>query len=65
MIAPGEMESYGVAEALSTGAAVAVWGDVVPSPAKGQAFEASCIYTCIYSHIDIWAFEVKATRIEP
>ena len=39
VIAPGEMESYSVAEALSTGAAVAVWGDVVPSPAKGQDFE--------------------------
>ena len=39
VIAPGEIESYEVAEALSTGAAVAVWGEVVPSPAKGQAFE--------------------------
>jgi asparaginyl-tRNA synthetase len=39
VVAPSEIDTYRVTEELSTGAAIAVWGDVVPSPAKGQSFE--------------------------
>ena len=39
VVAPGELDSYSVVESLTTGAAIAVHGHVVASPAKEQAFE--------------------------
>lgn len=39
VVAPGELDTYSVVESLTTGAAIAVHGEVVASPAKEQAFE--------------------------
>jgi len=39
LVVPGETEAYGVVDDLSTGAAVTIFGEVVESPAKGQAIE--------------------------
>ena len=65
MIAPGEMESYGVAEALSTGAAVAVWGDVVPSPAKGQAFEVKATRIELVGACDGATYPIQKKKVQP
>lgn len=39
VVADADLDSYGVVDELSTGAAVAVYGEVVASPAKEQAIE--------------------------
>ena len=39
VVAPSEISSYGVVEELTTGAAVTVVGEVVPSKGKGQTIE--------------------------
>eukprot|EP00908_Phaeocystis_cordata_P004601 Transcript_14997.p1 GENE.Transcript_14997~~Transcript_14997.p1 ORF type:complete len:582 (-),score=276.45 Transcript_14997:123-1868(-) len=66
VVAPGEIESYAVAETLSTGAAVAVYGDVVASPAKGQAFEVKATKLELVGECDGAAYPIqkKKTSLE-
>jgi len=66
VVAPGDMETYGVAETLTTGAAVAVYGNVVESPAKGQTFEVRATKLELVGECDGAAYPIqkKKTSLE-